>query len=81
MVSMFPLGMKWIVPTQVTVSPIGNWEESSCTIGVCDGVTHCLMLACWPHCKCCTLTSVLSLKEIIFVQLLLSVASWPTCVS
>ena len=61
MVSMFPLGMEWIVAIQVTVSPLGNWAESSCTIGVCDGVTHCLMLACQPHCKCHTLTSVLLL--------------------
>ena len=61
-----PLGTEWIVTIQVTASPTGNWEESSCTIGVCDGVVHCLMSACQPHCKCHTLTSVLLLKEIIF---------------
>ena len=29
----------------VTVSPIGNWAESSCSISVCDGVVHCPMSA------------------------------------
>ena len=66
MVSTFPLGMEWIVAIQVTVSPIGNWAESSCTIDVCDGVASCLMSPCWPHCKCHTLTSVILLKEINF---------------
>ena len=82
MVSTFPLGMEWIVAIQVTVSPIGNWPEASFTIGVCDGAVHCLMLACWPHCKCCMLTSVLSLKKkLFFVQLLLLAASRSTCAS
>ena len=58
----------------VTVSPDGNWAESSCTIGVCDGVVHCLMLACQPHCKCCTFTSVLLQKEIIFLY---DFCCWP----
>ena len=69
--STFPLGMDWIVARQVTVSPNGNWAESSCrdchsTNGVCDGIMHCLMLACWPHCKCHTFASVLLWKEIVF---------------
>ena len=65
MVSTFPLGMEWIVAKQVTVSPNGNWAESSCSIGVCNGIAHCLMSACQPHYKYCTLASVLSWKEII----------------
>ena len=40
-----PQGMEWILARQVTVSPYGNWAEFSSTIGVCDGVTHSLMLA------------------------------------
>ena len=52
--------------------PDGNWAESSSTdchsnIGVCDGVMHCLMLACWPHWECHTFASDLSWKEIIFL--------------
>ena len=65
----------------VTVSPIGNWADSSCTIGVCNGIVHCPMSACCPHCNCHMFTSILLLKEIIFVWLLVSVTSWPTCAS
>ena len=51
--------------------PHDNWAESSSTdchstIGVCNGVMHCLMSACWPHCKCHMFASFLLWKEIIF---------------
>ena len=86
LVSTFPLGMEWIVLREVTVSPNGNWAESSCTvchstIGVCNGVVHCLMSACQPHCKCPMFASVLLWKEIIYIWLLLLAAGQPTCAS
>ena len=65
-----------MVAKKVTVSPDGNWVESSSTIGVCDGVVHCLMLASWPHCKHHTFTSVLSWKEIILCTTS-AVGHWP----
>ena len=74
-VSMFPQGMELMVAKQVTMSPDGNWAESSSTIGVYDGVAHCLMLACLLHCNCCKFTSVLSWKEFIFCTTL-AVSCW-----
>ena len=43
---------------------------------VCDGVAHCPMLACQPHCKCHTFTGVLLLREIIF-HMTFCIGCWP----
>ena len=61
--------------------PDGNWAESSSTDcystnGVCDGIMHCLMSACQPHCECCTFASIFSWKEIVFCTTS-AVSCWP----
>ena len=71
-----PLGMEWILATQATVSPAIDWAESSCPPMVCDGSMHCLMLACRLHCKSCTFTVVLFLREINF-HTTSHISCWP----
>ena len=62
----FPLGMEWILATQAQCPLTVDWAESSCPPMVCDGMAHCPILACWPHCKCHTFTAVLFWREINF---------------